>query len=131
MATYTEISPGGAVFRLWLYGTIPDEYLSNNKKSSRKGKIEVYCGGLFLTQTGNHVPDTPSEPQQRHKEFALFCGQTFKPVETGSSYEPQEPGSKEAATAEQKAAIKKLPLFDATWNREREDLEDQSPAVTS
>ena len=48
MQTYTEISPSGAGLRLWAYGTLP-------QGGRKKGPIEMYEQGRFLTVTGRRV----------------------------------------------------------------------------
>lgn len=61
-ATYTERSPYGDGLRLVCYGLA--DFGSNGKggaKQGRKrGRVEVYRGGHYLTITGERLPDAPT-----------------------------------------------------------------------
>jgi putative DNA primase/helicase len=48
--TYTEVSPSGTGVHIWAKGVKPGPVC-------RKGKIEIYDTGRFMTVTGDHVPD--------------------------------------------------------------------------
>jgi hypothetical protein len=53
--TYTEVSPTGEGVHLWLKAH------RTRVKGRRKGNVEVYSWGRYLTVTGNHLAETPAE----------------------------------------------------------------------
>src|SRR5215213_8165729 len=53
--TYAEISPSGKGVRLFWRGKV------EQATSCKPAGVEIYCGGRYLTITGNHVPGTPTE----------------------------------------------------------------------
>lgn len=48
--SYTEISPSGAGIRIFAYGTLPE-----GVEGRKKGKVEMYRAGRYLTLTGNRL----------------------------------------------------------------------------
>jgi primase-polymerase (primpol)-like protein len=46
--SYTEVSPSGAGLRIWTPGVLPPG-------GRRKGYVEMYDGGRYLTVTGHRV----------------------------------------------------------------------------
>jgi putative DNA primase/helicase len=70
MATYTEVSPSGTGLRLWLKATRPP-------KGQRKGFIEVYSWGRYLTSTGCHLDGTPTTIEPRQAELEAFEAEVF------------------------------------------------------
>jgi len=65
MRTYTEVSPSGTGLRLWLTATRP-------KRGRRKGLIEIYSWGRYLTCTGCHLDGTPTTIESRQVELEAF-----------------------------------------------------------
>lgn len=68
LGSYSELSPSGTGIRIFVEGNWPPG-------GNRKGQLEVYTHGRFLTVTGNHLEGTPFtvEPRQEalnslHKE---------------------------------------------------------------
>jgi putative DNA primase/helicase len=59
--SYTEISVSGTGIRIFSQGDLPPH-------GRKKGPIEMYTAGRFLTVTGCHLQDTPTtiEPRQAH-----------------------------------------------------------------
>ena len=63
--SYSEISPSGRGVRIWTRGKLP-------VGARRKGKIEAYDGGRYLTITGHRIDGTPPEIGERTSELAQF-----------------------------------------------------------
>jgi hypothetical protein len=60
--SYTEISPSGTGVHVLVKGSLPP-------RGRRKGHVEIYSGGRFLTVTGDHVGGTPTTVE--HRQVAL------------------------------------------------------------
>ena len=60
--SYTEITPSGRGLRIFLYGQLPP-------KGRKKGKIECYEAGRFLTVTGRNLGGTSPTIQRRESEI--------------------------------------------------------------
>jgi putative DNA primase/helicase len=75
--TYTEISPSGTGLRLWLKA-------KRRKKGRRKGDIEVYSWGRYLTCTGQHLDGTPTTIEPRQAELEAFEAEIFTDPPTSS-----------------------------------------------
>ncbi|OPX90290.1 MAG: hypothetical protein A4E53_01176 [Pelotomaculum sp. PtaB.Bin104] len=82
--SYTEISPSGKGIRVFLRGAL-------NWSGRRKGRIECYNSGRFLTVTGHRVDGTPAGVMDRyseidafHQEFIAQPEQEHKPPEGAS-----------------------------------------------
>lgn len=58
LASYTEISPSGTGLRIFVLGTLPPT-------GRKKGPLEFYKDGRYLTITGNHVAGTPTTIEDR------------------------------------------------------------------
>jgi hypothetical protein len=68
--TYTEVSPSGAGLRLFCRGAM--------KATGRKrGPLEVYRKGHYLTVTGQHLPGTPRQVMGRRDELAALLAEHF------------------------------------------------------
>ncbi|MCE9566590.1 MAG: hypothetical protein K8U57_31595 [Planctomycetes bacterium] len=70
--TYTEVSPSGTGIRMFLRGQKPD----GRKK---KGNVEMYNWGRFLTVTGQHVSGTPETVTERPEAVLRFRDQYLPP----------------------------------------------------
>ncbi|WP_066634459.1 phage NrS-1 polymerase family protein [Desulfolucanica intricata] len=68
--TYTEISPSGKGLRMLLKGELKNP-------GRRKGKIECYVTGRFLTVTGHRVEGTPAAVMDRQQEILAFHESVF------------------------------------------------------
>lgn len=77
LASYTEISPSGRGIRILCRGTLPPH-------GRRKGQIEMYCDGRYVTITGHRLLTASAEIEDRTKELALFHANVFgtKPQRT-------------------------------------------------
>jgi hypothetical protein len=71
--SYTELSPSGRGFHVWLCG-FPLKEGQEEKKGARKDDVEIYAGDRYLTVTGQHVEGTPTELRQltQAESNALF-----------------------------------------------------------
>ena len=51
-ATYAEVSPSGTGLRIFCRGTMPED-------GRKKGDVEFFQKGKYLTMTGHRLPDSP------------------------------------------------------------------------
>jgi hypothetical protein len=56
--SYTELSPSGCGFHIWVKGELPPG-------RRRAGRVEMYDKDRYFTVTGKHVPGTPTNIQER------------------------------------------------------------------
>ena len=68
--SYTESSPSGTGLRVFLYGEIKNP-------GNKKGNIECYTSGRYLTVTGHHLEGTPRTIEHRQDEFDKFHEAVF------------------------------------------------------
>jgi putative DNA primase/helicase len=94
LASYAEVSPSGTGLRIWLYGTLPPA-------GRRKGQIELYSDGRYLTLTGCHLADTPATIEPRQAALDAFHHHVFgetsprgNPMSNG--HDPSSPLSDDA-----------------------------------
>lgn len=73
LASYSEISPGGAGVKIIVRAVKP-------VGRCRKGDIEIYNQGRFFTITGNRLPDCPSDVADRQAELAALHAETFPAI---------------------------------------------------
>jgi hypothetical protein len=71
--TYTEITPSGEGLRFFCFGSLP-------VGGRKRGNIELYDSGKFLTVTGNYLPGSPTEIQTRQDELNAIHTEVFKPA---------------------------------------------------
>jgi putative DNA primase/helicase len=76
--TYTEVSPSGKGIRLFLRGSLPVD-------GKRKGPIEVYQSGRYMTVTGQSIVGLPRTIESRQEELDTFYQDVF-----GTQKEPLE-----------------------------------------
>jgi putative DNA primase/helicase len=62
VASYAEWSPGASGIRIFARATLPDG-------PRKRGDLEAYQSGRYLTCTGHHVPGTPREILPRQAEI--------------------------------------------------------------
>lgn len=72
LATYTERSPSGKGIRLFLKGSLPGPY-------RRKGHIELYQDGRYLTVTGQRIEGTPDTLSFSQEILSRFYNHIFQP----------------------------------------------------
>lgn len=63
--SWTEVSPSGTGLHIIVRGKLPPD-------GRRRGAIEVYESERFFTVTGNHLPHTPTDVQERPTALAQF-----------------------------------------------------------
>jgi putative DNA primase/helicase len=87
--TYTEVSPSGTGLRLWIRGQLPPG-------RRKKGNVEMYSGGRYLTITGCHVRDTPHIIESRQAAIdalhARVFAKTLSPKAAPAQTSPPHPG---------------------------------------
>lgn len=82
--TYSEISPSGTGVHIVAKGTLPP-------RGRRKGHVEMYSSGRFLTMTGLHLDGTPTTIEERQAQLTELHDQIF------GRAAPQSPKSSGAA----------------------------------
>ncbi len=83
--SYTEVSPSGTGIRIFAKGTLP----SGGRK---RGGVEIYDSGRFLTVTGQHLPDTPSTVEERSEAIAVVHARVFGTAPHTAAHQGQEDG---------------------------------------
>lgn len=86
--SYSEISPSNTGVRVIGRGKLPPT-------GRRKGNVEMYDSGRFVTITGNHVPGTPKAimdcQRQVHEVHRRFIGKAADPGERAAITPPAPP----------------------------------------
>lgn len=96
--SYTEVSPSGKGIRIFAKGKVPGD-------RKRKGPVEIYQDGRYMTVTGHHIDGFPRTIEPRQMEIDAFYKQVF-----GTPEEPpkQEKKSRtESAPGDWRAMIEK------------------------
>lgn len=68
--SYTELSPSGTGLHIIVAASLPSG-------RRRKGNIEMYDSGMYLTMTGQHVEGTPTGIEERQLEIAALHAEVF------------------------------------------------------
>ena len=68
--TYAEISPSGNGVHILAKGSLPP-------RGRRKGQVEMYSSGRFLTMTGAHLKGTPTAVEERQVALDKLHAQIF------------------------------------------------------
>ena len=68
--SYSEVSPSGAGLRIFLTGTLPEG-------RRKKGNIEIYSSGRYLTVTGQIFQGVPRTIEARQKQIDDFLAESF------------------------------------------------------
>ena len=68
--SYSEITPSKRGCRVFLRGTPP-------ANGCKKGSVEIYNQGRYLTVTGQHIPDTPHSIESRQDEISAVHTRVF------------------------------------------------------
>ncbi len=68
--SYAELSPSGTGVHIYIEATKP-------AGRCKKGNIEIYVKGRFLTITGDHLPNTPITIEKRQEELDGFYAEVF------------------------------------------------------
>jgi len=76
LGSYSEISPSGKGLRIFIRGQLPEG-------GRKKGKVEMYESGRFLTVTGNHISTTPQRIETNPNALEALHGDIFdNPTQT-------------------------------------------------
>lgn len=75
--SYTEVSPSGTGLRVFVLGFMPGDStraeqpneLDATAELDKTTELEMYDTGRYLTFTGNHLDDTPTDAEQRNDAF--------------------------------------------------------------
>lgn len=78
MNSYSEISPSGKGIRVFLKGTLPVD-------GKRKGPIEAYQSGRYVTVTGHALEGFPLTIEHRQAELDAFFQDVFGTAENSSA----------------------------------------------
>jgi putative DNA primase/helicase len=70
LGSYTEVSPSGTGIRIITKGKLPPY-------GRKKGNVEMYHTGHYLTLTGHHLAGTPREIQERQTEIDTIHAEVF------------------------------------------------------
>lgn len=80
-ASYAEASPSGTGVRIWITGSLIG-LLPGDKAGIRRGSIEIYSGGRYLTVTGHHLIGNPILPiHERQVQLAALVSRTLGPLD--------------------------------------------------
>ena len=120
--SYSEVSPSGTGIRIFVCGTLP-------AGGRKRGHIEVYRTARYLTVTGDHLPSTPSDVEERNDRLTHFYESTFRRSEV-----PAKPAERPISRLDDEAVIRKAKssgngfkfarLFSGDWS----DYPSQSEA---
>lgn len=95
--SYTEISPSGEGVHVIVRGLLPEK--AKHKKTipgyQKDAAIEQYCNARFFTVTGDRLPDTPADVEDKQAELDAIYREWITPHESGGSAAGKMP----AATA--------------------------------
>ena len=114
--SYTEVSPSGTGYRIFLLGFKPSD--SDTKTAvDEGGEVELYDGtdNRYLTFTGERVTSTSSEIEQRSDEFTEVYDQFFGDEED-ESLEPADVDLSDSALIEKAKNAKNGDYFTDLWN---------------
>jgi len=75
--SYVEVSPSGTGLRVFLVGSLPPG-------GRKKGTIEVYDNGRYVTLTGHHLEGTPRTIEQRQAQIEAFHKKVFGSPKTAN-----------------------------------------------
>lgn len=83
LSSYTESSPSGTGLRIFLHGDpLPPT------TGRKKGRIEVYDRGRYLTLTGHWIEGTPRTIEERAPELAAWHAQVFGSPQRAADPDP-------------------------------------------
>jgi putative DNA primase/helicase len=118
--SYTEVSPSGHGLHIWCYGHLP-------AGRRRKNGVEMYDSGRFLTVTGDHLPDTPADLQERTQQLADLHRRVFaEPAHTLMVTAPVD--LSDEVLIQRAMGAKDGAKFRALWNGDTTGYPSQSEA---
>jgi putative DNA primase/helicase len=121
--SYTEISPSGTGLRIFLYGYLPPT-------GRRKGLVELYDDGRYLTVTGHHLEGTPRRIEVRIEELHALHAEIFGPPSpAAATARPVEPVDLDDLTLLDRARhARNADKFTRLWNGDTTDYPSPSEA---
>src|SRR6266849_5518182 len=81
--SYCEISPSGTGIRILVYGVLPPG-------RRKKGPVEVYDSGRYMTLTGAHLDGTPLTIEERTAALAAFHARHLGSTNGGNGRRPRD-----------------------------------------
>jgi hypothetical protein len=84
--SYAEVSPSGRGVHVFVRGELPPG-------GNKRGPIEMYSTGRFLTFSGNHIAGTPLTIQERGAKLAKLHGRVFGEPASANGYVSRGPGN--------------------------------------
>jgi hypothetical protein len=100
--SYCEPSPSGTGLRFVARGAPP---FPPGKAGRKKGGIELYQGGHYLTITGQRLPEYPATIEKRAEELNAFYQKHFSQPEPEQPKEEAQKGNGSKLTDEQVIAL--------------------------
>lgn len=100
--SYCEPSPSGTGLRFVAHGAPP---FPPGKAGRKKGGIELYQGGHYLTITGQRLPEYPATIEKRPEELNAFYQKHFSQSESEQPKEGAQKGNGSKRTDEQVIAL--------------------------
>ena len=122
--SYAEISPSGAGLRIFLQGQLPEG-------GRKRGNVEMYDRGRFLTVTGNHVEGTPLEVNERQAAIDALHAEVFadrRPAAPDRTAAAQPVSLADADLLAKARAAKDGRLFSALWDGDASGYPSKSEA---
>jgi len=128
--SYTEKSPSGKGFHIFIKGRLPGP---RNKKAG----VEMYATERYFTVTGHHVEGTPDSIEERQEELNSVYNEIFP--SNGNHAIPAQELSEITVDLEASPPFKKFNAliqndrkFRQTWDHQRKDLlRDGLPDMSS
>lgn len=77
--SYTEITPSGRGFRVYIRGTKPSGAKCRVAKRNGCRNIEIYENERFFTFSGNHLAGTPTTVEPRQLALEALCTELWPP----------------------------------------------------
>jgi len=77
--SYAEASPSGTGVRVWVKGSLAG-LLGDGRMGTRRGPVEVYGGGRYLTVTGHALPGAPEVIRERQAALASLIARLIGPA---------------------------------------------------
>ena len=88
LKTYAEVSPSETGVKLFVIGELPDKFNKLHKRPDGHGEAEIYREGRFFCVTGQRVPGTPQDVQERGEQLRSVYQQLsdWKPAKTSPAH---------------------------------------------
>lgn len=111
--TYTEVSPSLTGVKLFVRGSLPEQFIKKHPRVGGLGAVEIFNKGRFFTVTGQRLPEAPEEVEERSQNLrrvfqivTAWKPNTVTPSAVPAPTTPGAPATSDHATA--KAALQVL-----------------------